>query len=96
MEKMRLVNADDVKYHPYMPLGAQWIVDSVRTVDAVPVVHAHWEDNHESFVPTYRCSNCGYIRPIIAATPGNENPKQEPSNYCCNCGAKMDKEADNG
>lgn len=55
--------------------------DACPTVDAVPVVHGRWE---ERYVPNgeyvswdgYYCSVCG--------------KQAAKSNYCPNCGAKMD------
>ena len=46
------------------------------TVDAVEVVHGRWEGIE--FDMFYKCSNCGLI------------VEYELSNYCPNCGAKMD------
>ena len=53
------------------------------TVDAVEVVHGRW-DHHASmartpFAMNYDCSVCG-------------NESAETTNYCPNCGAKMDGE----
>ncbi len=60
------------------------------TVDAVEVVHGHWEDAHEikSFrhtnIPVVKCSKCEcYFCDII-------NNHHWFYHYCPNCGAKMD------
>lgn len=46
------------------------------TVDAVFVVHGKWED--AGFGLVYKCSECGLSEDVRL------------SNYCPNCGAKMD------
>ena len=66
------------------------MLDEAPTIDAEPVRHGRWiseKCNHkpcriknpEKWV-TYKCSVCGY-----------SNGRKQ-SNYCPNCGAKMDKE----
>ena len=55
------------------------LVDSIPTVDAVPVVHGHSVDVGGVYA---RCSQCDGVLPFCA-------------NYCPNCGAKMDGGADN-
>lgn len=48
------------------------------TVDAVEVVHARWRwCGQDKFNDAYECSECGKIA-------------MDDSNYCPNCGAKMD------
>lgn len=56
------------------------LVDNAPTVDAVEVVHGRWEPyaiQPNGFVGSYRCAACG-------------NASINDSNYCPNCGAKMD------
>lgn len=57
----------------------------VESADVVPVVHAHWI-RHENadiicgyYVPSFECSQCGVW-------------KEEDSDFCPDCGAKMDEE----
>ena len=58
---------------------AHWIA-KCNPVDALkPVTHAHWVMNKKSPYG-YNCSNCG------AQSSGQ-------TNYCKDCGAKMDEEA---
>ena len=58
------------------------------TVDAVPVVHGHWEivpnDKNKDGYYKMRCSACG-------ETLWSIEPEEL---YCCKCGAKMDECAD--
>lgn len=56
------------------------------TIDTVK--HGRWIANTDDFTPAYRCSCCGYNRPMIAG----DKASQWPMNYCSNCGAKMDLE----
>ena len=59
------------------------IIDCVRyatAADVVEVVHARWwPDNMDA-----GCTNCG------SGMPRNPDGSQEESEYCPNCGAKMD------
>lgn len=52
-------------------------IDEQPTVDSVPVVHAHWEWNHNHC--HWKCTNCG----------GEEPTCKSP--YCKWCGAMMDE-----
>lgn len=57
------------------------LIDSVPTVDAVPVVHGRWIYDEKAQRPY--CSVCkGYF---YGAT-------NSPMSYCPNCGAEMDGE----
>lgn len=53
-----------------------------------PAKRGKWIANTDDFTPAYRCSCCGYNRPMIAG----ESISQWLMNYCSNCGAKMDLE----
>ena len=98
---MRLIDADklvrDIKLaersmveHPpgMFAMSTQAAIDAIniqRTVDAEPVVHAHWietdcfDDYGNRFAS---CSNCGKWETVW-------------DKYCRECGAKMDEEANN-
>lgn len=55
------------------------------SADVAPVMHAYWipqKENHEFKEAWMKCSACGY--PVSMWT-GN-------TNFCPNCGAKMDRE----
>lgn len=62
----------------------QEIVSNAPAVDAVPVVHGRWEKYFDG--KYIMCSAC-------KASFWSENG--ETSNYCPNCGAKMDGGEDN-
>ena len=61
----------------------QEIRDKHSTADVAPVVHGRWEFKHPN---GWACSNCGEWGLMI------DNRGICKSNYCPNCGAKMDKE----
>ena len=64
-------------------------IKNAPTIEAKPVVHGRWiSKNHHGYEWVFVCSNCDYI---------DGYPFNDRSNYCPNCGAKMDeKENDNG
>ena len=55
------------------------VLDSIPAADVAPVVHGHWEDVSERKWVYARCSSCQTVHDV-------------KSNYCPNCGAKMDEE----
>jgi hypothetical protein len=67
-----------------LTLAKTWLlneVDCAPTIEAKPIVHAHWEieyDDDDNIKKCY-CSNCGV--------------GCEPMNYCGFCGAQMDEVA---
>lgn len=66
------------------------------TVDAVVVVHGHWEDEYGGkFVnPRYRCSVCKgkALYRFDQDCLGGWHEVQALTDYCPNCGARMDGE----
>lgn len=89
---MRLINADaawvkfenDAWWDIHDRRVAQDIIDSVPTVDAVPVVYAEWTE----VGGTYTCSNCGGQYEKYDHM-GYWNGEYK---YCPYCGARMDGE----
>lgn len=69
-----------------MWIAAKDMLDSAPTIDATPVVHGRWQkgDKHISYSIEYYCSVCGDRAPLGYM---RQNAK---TNYCPNCGAKMD------
>ena len=66
-------------------------IEEAETVDAEPVVHAHWIrlEYMDSIQYKYiECSRCGRITAIL------QNHDTNDSAPYCHCGAKMDEEAD--
>ena len=70
----------------YTPGLIKTVLKQTKTVDAVPVVHGRWEKKTADWVYYYACSECG--EPVPSGQWGNDFF----SNYCPNCGAKMDGE----
>ena len=72
----------------------RWLIENAPTVDAVEVVHGRWEDMYDGKYdnPRFRCSVCKEKslfkdeRNIL----GNWIQVQALTDYCPNCGAKMD------
>ena len=68
------------------------IVDSIPTVDAVPVVHGRWECTYdeatgETDVTCSRCKSTRTINGCYVTTKGESCYFED--NYCPNCGADM-------
>jgi hypothetical protein len=62
---------------------AMEILDELPTIDAVPVVRGEWTTNSD-YPDTVICSLCGWRESVWWADKG--------TNYCPNCGAKMEVE----
>ena len=59
-------------------------IDSLPAADVVEVRHGRWETAPCNGVYDMRCSACGFAPGI----------RFYSSDYCPNCGARMDKESD--
>lgn len=88
---MRLIDADKLDWW-YKGRRIRRVIDDAPTIDAVEVVHGHWETDKEDIawgnpLKKKRCTNCG-------KRPHFDKVKWEfiLSDYCPNCGAKMDGE----
>jgi DNA-directed RNA polymerase subunit RPC12/RpoP len=93
---VRLIDANALDGHKFPAYGAtldarergwneciEYLKARAKTVDAAPVVHARWEDDHMD----YKCSACGtsFHDDMFWIQGDCIAPK-----YCPNCGAKMD------
>lgn len=59
------------------------IIESAPSADVAPTIHAHWKREDRKYVLNkFRCSNCRCASPI--------DTQQFLTDYCGNCGAKMD------
>lgn len=58
-------------------------IDESDTIDAVPVVHGKWIFDAENY--EWNCSEC-------QDWPIDGSSDEDRTNYCPNCGAKMDGE----
>lgn len=93
---MRLIDADELvknryKANEFNSETRSWgtyVVDLIDICDAEtidPAKHGKWVSGHE-WMPIYVCSICG-IRALF-----DDSGDHAFSNYCPNCGAKMDGE----
>lgn len=64
-----------------------WAILDIPTADVAPVRHAKWELIDECINEGVYCSNCR--KKIYRARAEYANQKVK-SNYCPNCGARMD------
>ena len=81
---MRLIDVDELKLPrgffekvDNVPKFYEWL-DTLPTVDAVPVRHGHWNERYDTRYH-FECSICKYLH-------------QYKDNYCPLCGAKMEAE----
>lgn len=77
------LNCIDKFGYVILPITKFNIALKISTVDAVPVVHAHWV-SLEPVIGLYECSLCGHK--IL----------RSKCNYCPNCGSKMGGERKGG
>lgn len=95
---MRLIDVDELEKHyrridaayndePWLLVDILSEMNDMPTVDAVPVVHGRWIEGRGS---RYVCSVCNANAGLYGGGIG-----QNLSNYCPNCGARMDGGADN-
>ena len=66
------------------------IISQFPTIEAKPVVHAHWLEQIIDGGQELMCSNCGEYALM------NDEFYSEFSKYCPYCGAQMDEEINNG
>lgn len=62
-------------------------VGSAPAADVAPVVHGRWIWADDGYL---RCSQCGQKAPVL--TQYQDEPMTTATDYCPNCGAKMDGE----
>lgn len=77
-------NPDIRKFH--LSVRALDKIDEAKTVDAMPIKHAHWKSGDKF----YNVKFCKQINAWICSECGKCS--LEYSEYCPNCGAKMDDE----
>lgn len=73
----------DRNYGDVSPESVIRVIESILPIDAVPVVHGRWVYEHDDPV-LMPCSVCGY-----------QVYRYNNTNYCPNCGAKMDYQRKN-
>jgi hypothetical protein len=86
---MRLIDAEALMKEANEE-GAYGYVDVTQianapTIEAKPVVHAHWEEKHSLH---HICSECHHDAPYKM---NGYDAMEDLSAYCPNCGAQMDE-----
>lgn len=61
------------------------LIDDAPTIDYAPVRHGEWVWDDDGFC---RCSHCEQKAPVVPQC--NDEPITTQTDYCPNCGAKMD------
>lgn len=93
----RLIDADDLWSDIMMLphngdiISSEEVEQAIKdapTVDAVEVVHGHWEKTIDNCTVMHKCSVCGAR--VVKGFYEYENPNR----YCYHCGAKMDGDMD--
>ena len=82
LEKARETAKYDHRTSEYWPtlIGERlWFLNTLNNIDAVSIKHGRWVKTYDSF----HCSVCG-----------NKTTTYYRTNYCPNCGAKMDRKDD--
>lgn len=102
---MRLIYAEEVErlFNEQVENGATDLFDAfddalqdAPTVDAVPVVHGRWDDIPNTYM-SVASKDCAYHGNATSCSVCHEvNPNAYKTNYCPNCGAKMDLEEEHG
>lgn len=85
---MRLIDADafieKLAHVPMVQDAIKKAMDTMPTVDAVPVRHGRWISR-----PAPSNSYCGYL---ICSNCGEEVSDADEYNYCPNCGVRMSED----
>ena len=74
------------------------IINQFPAADVAPVVHGRWREDTDPADGDLRCTHCGIAWPKCVQKQIEEQgiwTLQTLFKYCPNCGAKMDKEAEN-
>ena len=65
------------------------VLDSTEAIEAAPVVHGRWEVHAHPYIKPRQdgwiCTSCSFVTEDIA---------NGDTNYCPNCGARMDGDGD--
>lgn len=67
-------------------------VDCFRPADVAPVVHGRWDDIPNAYMSVVSKTGTYHGNATNCSVCLEVNPNAFKTNYCPNCGAKMDKE----
>ena len=98
---LRKFNHDDMENdgHDFVHLNvARKAIEEAPAADVAPVAHGEWREDTDPADGDLRCTHCGIAWPKCVQKQIEEQgiwTLQTLFKYCPNCGAKMDKEAEN-
>ena len=78
IDRAKAINA--IRQYQY-PYGVEFLLANIPAADVAEVRHGRWIAFDPKNAESKECSMCGYLFSRLY-----------PSNYCPNCGARMDKE----
>lgn len=85
LENAALISDDDGEYSGYCTEDVD--IESIPAADVAPVVHGKWfKSEYETISPMGRTIKC---KKVTCSACGKSNGRSK-TNYCPNCGAKMD------
>ena len=93
-----IVAFDERSGEPYVIDIPQLLRRTTVSADVAPVVHGEWREDTDPADGDLRCTHCGIAWPKCVQKQIEEQgiwTLQTLFKYCPNCGAKMDKEAEN-
>lgn len=86
-ERKRHIDSGNYGAEHLMVHSLRRLAEEAPAVDTAPVVHARWVWADDGYC---RCSNCTQKAPVM--TQYQDEPMTTMTDYCPDCGAKMDKE----
>ena len=101
---MRLIDADSIKMWKVRSVAYKekayadgWnraveLINQAETVDAAPVVHGRWDNIPNTYMSVISKDRAYHGNATTCSLCHEVNPNAYKTNYCPNCGAKMDLE----
>lgn len=66
------------------------VIDSIPVVDVTPVVHGRWDNIPNTYMSLISKDGAYHGNATTCSVCHEVNPNAYKTNYCPNCGAKMD------
>ena len=97
--RLSFLMAENSEYDHYTS-GYDEAVDTVENfpsaADVAPVVHGRWDDLPNEYMSVASKTGAYHGNATTCSVCHDINPNAFKTNYCPNCGAKMDGGAENG